>query len=90
VSDDVKLKNHHQVKIDIADAENELGVHISIVGEMRLLDLLAVSYMMLSAAVGAGEARLGGALEAVRGAVESVQRTLNDEYPGTTIEKVLN
>ena len=85
-----KTKNEHEIRIVISDSEKDLGVFVSIQGAMRLIDMLAISYMMLNASVDAGAARLGGALEAVKGAVEAVRRTLNDEYPGTSIEEAKN
>lgn len=86
---DVPRENVITVKLRDAEAE-DLGIYISIHGQMRVIDMLAVSYVLLNACVEAGEDHLGGAATAVHGAAQAVLRTLKQEYPGTTVSEVKN
>lgn len=79
-----------EIRIRIRDSEDEMGVYFAIDGEMRIVDMLGISRMCLAACVEAGEARLAGAMQAVQGALEAVQRTISDEYPGATMVSVKN
>lgn len=68
------------VNIHIQDADD--GAYISIRGEMRLVEMLAVSLMLLKKSVEKGT-ELGGSVSILQDLLDTVKRRVDQDFPGT-------
>lgn len=72
------------ITIEIHEADD--GAYISILGTMRVVEMMAVSYLLLKRAQQESIERLKGAVDALKEILDSVKRIQDEEYPGRIVD----